>query len=94
MTFIAMTEWPLQQQRSFLAKKEGVERERQEIAIGEIVRQARAALGWSQKELSRRVCAQSYIAWIEDPHNSRQTGKATASSAHDHFGIPDRPSQR
>lgn len=52
--------------------KEGVERERQKIAIGELIRQSRAARGWSQQELARQVgTSQSYISRIEDANYDR-----------------------
>lgn len=47
--------------------KEGVERERQKISLGEIIRRAREARGWTQQELADRVgTSQSYISRIED----------------------------
>jgi UDP-N-acetylglucosamine 1-carboxyvinyltransferase len=52
--------------------KEGVARERHKIAIGEIVRQAREARGWSQKKLAEKArTSQSYISRIEDANYDR-----------------------
>lgn len=52
--------------------KEGVERERQKLAIGEIIREAREARGWTQKELARKAgTSQSYISRIEDANYDR-----------------------
>jgi transcriptional regulator with XRE-family HTH domain len=52
--------------------KEGIERERQKIALGEVIRQARAARGWTQKQLARKAgTSQSYISRIEDADYDR-----------------------
>ena len=52
--------------------KEGTARERQKIALGEVIREAREARGWTQKELSRRAnTSQSYISRIEDANYDR-----------------------
>ncbi|MBI4585916.1 MAG: helix-turn-helix domain-containing protein [Planctomycetes bacterium] len=52
--------------------KEGVARERQKIALGEVIRQAREARGWTQKQLARKAgTSQSYISRIEDADYDR-----------------------
>lgn len=52
--------------------QEGIERERQKIALGELIRHAREARGGTQQELADRVgTSQSYISRIEDANYDR-----------------------
>ncbi len=52
--------------------KEGIERERQKIALGELIRHARETRGWTQQELADQVgTSQSFISRIEDANYDR-----------------------
>ncbi len=52
--------------------KEGIERERQKFALGELIRHAREARGLTQQELADRVgTSQSHISRIEDANYDR-----------------------
>jgi ribosome-binding protein aMBF1 (putative translation factor) len=52
--------------------KEGIDRERQKFALGEVIRKAREARGWTQKQLARKAgTSQSYISRIEDADYDR-----------------------
>jgi ribosome-binding protein aMBF1 (putative translation factor) len=52
--------------------KADVARERQKVALGEVIRDARDARGWTQRQLARKAgTSQSYISRIEDADYDR-----------------------
>jgi ribosome-binding protein aMBF1 (putative translation factor) len=52
--------------------KEDLAREGQTIALGEVIREAREARGWTQKQLAQKAAtSQSHISRIEDTDYDR-----------------------